>query len=242
MYATKGATWKIETLEGSAATMSIGLDSAGKAHLAYSVTGGPTASGDLKLASNATGAWPQTGLKIGDGHYASLVVDDQDHQHLAWYETAQKKLRYASDASGAWVKEAPDPATDVGEFPSLVRRPDGTLLIAYYDRGKGDLKLATRSGSWTVEVVEAKDDVGLYPSLAVSPDGTLNISYYDATGKDLRHTRSDASKKGWTSEAVDTAGTVGRFPSLAIGPDRRAHLVYFDDSGHNVKYATHPCR
>ncbi len=246
MVATRPLTktaWDVTKLEGSAATMSLALDGAGKLHLAYTVTSSNAASpGEIKLASNASGAWQNPGTKVGDGHYTSLAVDEKGKHHLAWYDTAGQKLRYATDASGSFVLEYPDPTLQAGEFPSLVRRPDGTLLIAYYDRAKGDLKLARKPalGTWTTELVEGKDDVGQYPSLAVSPDGTLNISYYDATHKDLYHARSGA--KGWSVEAVDSPGDVGRFPSLAIAPDRRAYVAYFDETGKSVKVATNPCR
>jgi hypothetical protein len=243
MYATKATTtWSTSTLEGSAATFSLALDPAGKVHLAYSVTGGaPPAAGDLKLVTDASGPFPTTGAKIGDGHYASLAVDEQGHRHLAWYETPKQKLRYATDASGSWNSDYPDQNTGVGEFPSLVRRADGSILIAYYDRQNGDLKLATQAGgSWSVEVVESSNDVGRYPSLAISPDGTLNISHYDATAHDLRHTRGMPGS--WTPQIVDSSGDVGRFPSLAIAADRKAHLVYFDDTNHAFKYATNTCR
>lgn len=236
-------TWDVTKLEGAGATLSLALDGAGKLHLAYTVTGSnETTPGEIKLTSNVSGAWQNPGTKVGDGHYTSLSVDEKGKHHLAWYETAGQKLRYATDASGSWVLEYPDPTLQAGVFPALVRRQDGTILIAYYDRANGDLKLARKApaGIWTTEVVEAKDDVGLYPSLAVSPDGTLNLSFYDATHKDLRHARREP--KGWSVEPVDTQGDVGRFPSLAIGPDRRAHVAYFDETGRGVKYATHPCR
>jgi len=76
----------------------------------------------------------------------------------------------------------------LGLFINSLRRGDGTIAIAYYDRTNGTLKLATEGEEgWNLDVLDGGEglDVGWYPSLAEESDGTLHLAYVDAINNDL---------------------------------------------------------
>jgi hypothetical protein len=84
----------------------------------------------------------------------------------------------------------------VALFNASARKPDGSPVIAYYDRQRGNLKYTEwdpTQNQFTAPVIldgELPDgtdtgDVGQYPSVAVEGDGTAHISYEDATQDNL---------------------------------------------------------
>ncbi|RMH40699.1 MAG: hypothetical protein D6689_13030, partial [Deltaproteobacteria bacterium] len=89
----------------------------------------------------------------------------------------------------------PDPyiiPEGVGLFVHAARAPDGSPVLAYYDRVNGDLKLARfdpATGMFAAPIVldGADADVGWYPSVAVDADGVAHVSYVSATTDDLMY-------------------------------------------------------
>jgi hypothetical protein len=144
----------------------------------------------------------------------------------------------------------------VGLFTSIAMTPAGPV-IAYYDRLRGNLKLARASGTapataadWAVEVIdgEAPDgrdtgDVGQFASLAFDGHtGSLALAYADATRDDLRFLRLDGT--GQPPVVVDDGmrGTrshlVGADASLAFDAQGNAVVVYQDGTDNDLMIAT----
>jgi hypothetical protein len=90
---------------------------------------------------------------------------------------------------------------------SAARKPDGTPAIAYYDRGRGNLRYAELAGGkWVTTILDGEDgtgadtgDVGQYPSLAFDDAGVAHLSYVDATHDNLLYVNS----KTKTPEVAD---------------------------------------
>jgi len=78
----------------------------------------------------------------------------------------------------------------VGEHASITIGTDGLPLISYYDRGRGDLKVAHCSdqecGHATISRLDTDGDVGEYTSIAIGRDGWGIVSYRDATHQALK--------------------------------------------------------
>jgi hypothetical protein len=97
-----------------------------------------------------------------------------------------------------WQCDGIDYGDELGQFTSLDIGWDGKLYIAYYDKGEGNLKLATYTSSgncgpiddWQCDIIDGTDgsDVGLYASLR-APQFTgdpIRIAYYDKTNGHLK--------------------------------------------------------
>ncbi len=125
-----------------------------------------------------------------------------------------------------WSCEAIDQGALVGQYPSLDLDYNGIPIIAYYDGGNGDLKLATNTNSgncgnneWQCDVIDGTDgsDVGMYASLVAprAADDPLRIAYYDKTNQDLKFYDTSGLKM-----IVDTMGTSVEPMGLSMALDQ----------------------
>lgn len=90
-----------------------------------------------------------------------------------------------------------------GLFINMAVRSDGQPALVYYDRAKGDLKLAEPDGAggFTITVLDGVDtDVGWYPGLALDSSDVAHVSYVSADNDDLLYINSEAL----TPETVDS--------------------------------------
>jgi hypothetical protein len=189
----------------------IAVSPSGDAHLAwYDADDGSLRYGRLEGADlDAT-----IEIEVVDGHgvedrgrHATLGVESDGTVHVAYRDEAARSLRYARrQPTGDWsVEEVPactrepecgDESEDYGEYADLVLIA-GAPRVAFYDRSRGDLKLAQRdvAGQWSVATLDGHDverdidtgDVGRFASAAVDAKQRLGIAYYDATRGMLRY-------------------------------------------------------
>ncbi|HEY1546471.1 MAG TPA: hypothetical protein VGG28_01560, partial [Kofleriaceae bacterium] len=166
--------------------------------------------------------WTITDVDVGNGSagmFSSISIDPTTNKagiaYLAHTSSGTAELRYAlagtempsgpSDWTTTTVDTGPIPdgSDDIYPLPdglglwsASARNPkDQTPVIAYYDRGTGELKLATYSGStWTTSVLDGgtgsngtSTDEGWMPSIAVDPSGTAHVSYASAAANQLRY-------------------------------------------------------
>ncbi|MFO0795374.1 MAG: hypothetical protein U0586_15085, partial [Candidatus Brocadiaceae bacterium] len=61
------------------------------------------------------------------------------------YDVTNSDLKYATNASGSWVKKTVDRRGDVGRDTSIALDTSGKAHISYYDFINGDLKYATNA-------------------------------------------------------------------------------------------------
>ena len=63
--------------------------------------------------------------------------------HISYYDSTNGNLKYATNASGAWVTTNVDLVGDAGIFTSIAIDGTGKVHISYYEGDNGTLKYAT---------------------------------------------------------------------------------------------------
>lgn len=192
------------------------------------------------------------------GTHLGLALDADERPHLAYRDETRKALRYAwKNNEGTWQSMALDTCAgeaacplagreDVGEWAqiAIVTGAGGVALprIAFYDRLRGDLKLAARNedGTWLTSTLDGRDpstgadtgDVGRFLSLAVTPTRTLGLAYFDVTLGVLRYLgpgeRPRIVDPGLDPNEPARRLVVGQYPSLGYDALGQAHIVYTD--------------
>ncbi len=245
-YATNaGGAWAWEKVADTRPNwgpndLSLGVDSNGKAHIAYSFFEDSGFSASLKYVTNAGGSWVNQTI---DGHatadtgrYPSLVVDASNKVHISYQNNTNNVLRYATNAGGAWALSSVDASGNVGDHTSMAIDATGRLHISYMDGASKDLKYAFSSGGvWVPTTVDSNGWVGEESSIDVDQGGKVHISYFDNDNSDLKYATNAGGS--WTSIVLDYKGTTGMDTGLAIGTDDKVHISYYDGTG-KLGYAT----
>ena len=151
-------------------------------------------NGDLKYASNSSGAWVINRVDSNGkvGKYTSIDVDDNDRPHISYFDESNDNLKYARISSGDWVRETVDGDADsednTGGYTSIALDGSDRPNISYYDATDGNLRHARKSnGVWTLTTVDSTDDIGGFTSLVLDSNGYARISYVDFTDDDLKY-------------------------------------------------------
>ncbi|MFO0748577.1 MAG: hypothetical protein U1F43_23370 [Myxococcota bacterium] len=254
---------------GRWATLAVGADDA--IHVAWF----DADEGELHYArGDADAGFASVEVVDGDGPatrgtHASLALDDAGLPHIAYRDETRKNLRYARrDARGAWQTRAIDGCAgepgcpvagseDFGEWAALAFVPavGGGVAprIAFYDRFRGDLKMAAQAGdgSWVTSTLDGRDpvtfadqgDVGRFASVASTPTRQLGIAYFDVTRGTLRYLSPGAGPRTvddgrrLTRAGAARRDAVGQFVRLAYDDTGRAHFVYADGSVPGLRHA-----
>lgn len=163
------------------------------------------------------------------GLYTSLQMRDGQYPVIAYHDYANSSLKLATciadclSEGAVWQIVTVDDEGDVGSSASLQLLPGGEPVIAYYDAGNGDLKLAVCTAdcqgndpAWTITVVdsggEAGDgDAGYRASLQLDSEGNPVIAYNDDTEASTLKLATcvadcDTDEAAWQIVSVDDAG------------------------------------
>lgn len=203
------------------------------------------------------------------GTHASLALDALGEPHVAYRDESTRDLRYARrGADGMWRSVAIDGcagepgcpvsgAEDFGEWAALAFVPavggGVSPRIAFYDRYRGDLKMAAQSGDggWVTSTLDGRDpvtsadagDVGRFVSVAATPTRQLGIAYYDATRGALRYLAPGAAPRVVDDGRYVASGggarrlAVGQHVRLGYDATGRAHMIYADASTPGLRHA-----
>ena len=183
------------------------------------------------------------------GQFSSIAVDSNNKVHISYYDATNYALKYATDASGDWVRATIDNAGEAGQFSSIAVDSDNHVHISYYTVGYqvyaiGTLKYATNaSGDWVTSTIDGTGGVqsytsigvGLYTSIAIDSDNKVHISYYDGVNHDLRY--FTIAPGYWGVATIDGTGDVGKFSSIAVDSNNIVHISYYDATNGELKYA-----
>ena len=180
------------------------------------------------------------------GSYTSLALDSQNKVHISYYDEINSDLKYATNATGSWVKETVD---NTGPHTSLALDSQDKVHISYYDDTNDDLKYATNTtGSWVTETVD-NTYVGISTSLAIDSQDKVHISYdnlypaYPYFGIWYATNATGSWVRGVLEMAVASVDA-GSAISLALDSQGKVHISYnggdlydfYNDDG--LKYTT----
>jgi hypothetical protein len=143
---------------------------------------------------------------------------------------------------------APDLIEGIGLFVNARRTTAGTLVLVYYDREQGDLKMATGSGSnWTVSFIDGQDpttDVGQFATVALGSDDSVHVAYVDAINDRLLYKHVAGGSVPMMPDVVDDGvrGTethsVGGGANLILDGAGHPRVVYQDQQLSDLELAT----
>lgn len=188
---------------------------------------------DLKYATNTSGKWVSaTADSTGSvGTYCSIAVDSSDltdiEAHISYYDATNYDLKYATNASGAWVPYGVVSTNAVGKYSGIAVDSSGNIYISYYDSTNQDLAYTTGTAStsipWPTTTVDSSGSVGTYTAIAIDSDGYAHISYYDSSNSNLKYATNSS---GWTSTTVDSSGSYGNYSDIALDSSGFVHISY----------------
>jgi hypothetical protein len=248
----------IEMLEGrqlmtatpftSAYDTDVAVDSNGTMHVAWY----DAAAHDLKYATrSAAGVWSAATVVHGDAHgsadvgqYVSIALNAQNRPSLAYADSYNADLYYATLSNGAWTRTRLDTRNSM--YTSIAFGTDNLPVISYYQAQTDDLCVArmVSPDAWERMTVDSTDDVGRSTSLALIP-GTGNrfaVAYEKSTDFDYRYIEQTGAWGAGAFSApqtfdADTPGAGGH-TSLAFGAGNRPAVAYYDAHNADTKFAS----
>jgi hypothetical protein len=212
------------------------------------------ADGTVSWAYEEPDGYPDSGgLDPGNrGKYVDMAVAPNGDVWLAYQDINNEVLRYARRyyLSGVWETGAADsdsnPSSSSGLFASVAIDGSGNPVVAHYDGGLGNLRVAHWNGSGFVgevvdegdapEVAEGEDpidaDVGQFPSIQIV-NGVEYIAYYDKANGDLLLASGGAG--AYSFETIASDGDVGAWPDLLVH-DGDLHISFHDVGNQDLLY------
>ena len=197
----------------------------------------PSAGIEYGFRSTMSGQWSKTALSTGGINYrysTSIVVDENDLPHIAYYSPNQDWLFYAHQSLNQWQLEQVD--IGGGQYPSMTVDANGMFHIAYLSDiagSSGSIKVASGNGnSWQIATVDQLTNIGStvrrIVAIDVDQNGQLHVAYSDQDV--VKHaTRIDGLWQVETVVDVSGAGTtLGSMTDMAVGPDNRVHMIYYE--------------
>jgi hypothetical protein len=186
----------------------------------------------------------------GVGRGSSLRLNASGHPVISYFDQPNfvLKLAVCSDpsCSTAPTIRVIDSSGLVGVSTSLQLNASGHPVIAYYDFGNGNLKLAvcsdaTCSAAPSIRVLDSAGDVGREPSLQLNSSGHPVISYRESvnlavvTNLKLAVCTDAACSATPTVRTVETGGAPGFSSSLALDSSQRPRIAHFDNATGRIK-------
>jgi len=167
-------------------------------------------TGTLGESGALVGMYTSLSLRADDGRpgvaYLAHVIDAQGARAEVRFAAAQTQFPQGPGDWQTWVVDKADlPPMDpanpdvyplpagLGLFIDSARLPNQAPVVVYYDRAKGDLKLAkfnVATGQFSPPVTldgSGSVDAGWSPSIGVDASGVVSVAYVGATADDLKY-------------------------------------------------------
>lgn len=183
------------------------------------------------------------------GQWTSLALDAAENPHIAYYDSSDQRLRFASWNGTGFDIEAADSARDGGMNCDLALDGDGNPHISYYaystDRDSVSLYYANRSGgAWTVEHVDGGpvESFGgsTWTSIGLGDDGP-SIAYLEVSPSHRLKYAARGVGGAWGTAVADSTSASGFEASLVLddsGTPHISHLHFVSGGGLEVRYTT----
>jgi hypothetical protein len=241
---TGDASWTLYTVDGpkyftNMRDRSLVYDTNGKPHVAY---GGEHLYYAFFNGSN----WEKTIVDPSPqvGQYASLALDADNNPRIAYYDAANRALKFAYRNNNIWfvqtIENAPT-VVSISPVSEEVYDPVNARLL--FDPGSFQNNYSEDG----IAAVNEQNSAGMYTSITIAKSeperNVVHISYYSREGADgiLKYARWDGLS--WTIEDVDFNNTpskeydVGQWTSIALDADHNPVISYMSEKHDNLKYA-----
>jgi hypothetical protein len=146
--------------------------------------------------------------------------------------------------------KAPDLYEGTGLFVNARRNSQGQLVLVYYDREQGDLKMAVGApGAWQVALLDGNDpttDVGQFATAQLGADDSLHVAYVDAISDRLLYKHVAGGAVPTSADVIDDGArgdgphSVGGGANLALDSNGAPRVVYQDQHTSDLVVATNP--
>lgn len=163
--------------ERSRGSLSLGMDAAGAAHIAYERH---YLDGSIRYRTNRGGSWTVSWSQAYRGGGLSLAVDPtRGTVHIVNTSNFPVGLAYAHNVSETWTVEAIEECC--GFFPSLSLDTAGSAHVSY-DFPGDELRYASNSsGTWHSTTIQSVASIG-NTDIALDSQGNAHISYLSQEG------------------------------------------------------------
>jgi flavin-binding protein dodecin len=216
---------------------SIAIDSDDKIHISYL---------GLKYATNVSDVWVIDDIDDSQGtathHDTSIAIDSADKVHIGYIDFddpfTNYELKYATNASGAWISDTLDSQSSMGREISIAIDSANKVHISYFGGDNDDLMYATNAtGAWVTEIVDSQGDIGKQNSIAIDSADKVHISYSDYTNRGLKYATNASG--AWTTETLSNLAWANVMStSIAIDSADKVHISYYNTMELSLKYVS----
>ncbi|MFZ0548542.1 MAG: VCBS repeat-containing protein, partial [Candidatus Promineifilaceae bacterium] len=235
-------TWLIES-ENFKESISLALDSSDNPHVTYAMS---EPAGTLRYAFWDGTTWQKHNIETVtpsfDG-FTSLVLDNNNRPHLAYYNQATEQLKYAHYDGTTWQINIIDANSDFFTYDNFFSLAlfGNTPSVAYYkDFGETLVYAEWDGGSWQSQtVLTTTFPKGLTGdvSLAVDSTGDPHIAYahdLNVGSVSIRSIYWDGAQ--WQNEILDTIGSVGQRLDMVLDANDKPQIAYQDDPFGDLRF------
>ncbi len=176
----------------------------------------PPAGGTLAFRKG----WDGTVKGTGYASQMDVETDGSGRLHACYYDDSNGQLYHIWQDGRLWHTQAVDCEGDVGSSLDLAIRPDGGLVLAYYDAttNTGVVRQITAdnldSMVWSPrsnfevgsDEIGTPIEAGANPSVAFDDDGFPHVFYECATTGRIRHAWKELGTFDWLHEYISPDG------------------------------------
>jgi hypothetical protein len=213
------------------------LDSVGKVHIVYF----NTTDKEIRHAQRTNNQWtirtvdaPIRAPIFGSMRPLSLAVGSAGQVAIAYYDSQDKDLKYASLAGGQWTTQTVASQGDVGRYPSLAFDSNDHAAIAYTVFTNNDSAalyyIAHDGNAWIApELIDDTGAAGAYASLVFDTNNAPHIAYRRKAQR--THAPYYLHHLGDAWSAPVRIGEFSQFDSggglrMIPGPEGTIHILY----------------
>jgi len=236
-----GQTWITQTVDPQGyRETSLALDSKGNPHITYvegySLAYASWDGSKWNIEIVAPGVYMQTLV----GSASSLVIDENDVAHLAYYDDGNEVLKYAKRTGSGWVTQTVDTESQAGIENCLVLNSKGYPCISY--RYEHALRYAAWNGTnWLIQTIdvtggdEPQPEVGVDCCLALDSNDNPHISYIDSYRISiLKYATYNGS--AWRIYQISPPVSSGYCTQIALDANDRVHIIHNDYTRSIMEY------
>ncbi len=175
------------------------------------------------------------------GKFSSIVADSNNELHIAYRDSTNGHLKYASNVGGTWTNFPIDNGGGyIGRYTSIDVDSNDKVHISYGNLNSWDLKYATNvGGSWnrgTIDNGGSNGQAGMYSSLEIDSNDVIHVSYW-ARNMDLKHATKPAVGGTWSDYTVDWGSITGEWTSIALDSNNRPWISYVSETWDRLELA-----